>query len=118
MMPDHPNSPKVPVLGGIYGVKFSGRIYLKPTRINMITIDTFKITIILFTQEDSCVPRININDMSTTIKTAGKLIMPCSTEPSARVTLSKGVIKNSRGRPTPHDSNSFSRYPDQLDATV
>ena len=66
----------------------------------------------------SLVPRINSNDINTTITTAGRLATPWIRDPSARISASNGESANCRGNAQPSWSQNFTKYADQLTATV
>ncbi|MNH27193.1 hypothetical protein D3C72_728940 [compost metagenome] len=65
---------------------------------NTSTTATFKATIIPFTHADSFVPLINTKDIKTMMNTAGKLIIPETTVPSASVAVSKGDMVIDAGK--------------------
>src|SRR5690606_23128536 len=90
------------------GVWLAGLIKLQPNAIKISTTATLTTTRILFTKEDSSVPRINSSDNRHTIMMAGRLMMPPSQGPCIR--LCGSWMLNSR-------SNWF-RYGDQREATV
>jgi len=53
MMPLQPNSPKVPVLGGMNGVQFAEFTYNAPEAMTIRTTATLTMTMTLLTEADS-----------------------------------------------------------------
>src|SRR5690242_9545857 len=70
---------------------------------------TFRTTMMLLTLADSRIPRIRINDTTTTIATPGRLMRPAPWN---------GDVATLRGNVTPSVSSSAINVCDQLIATV
>ena len=77
-MPDQPYSPNTPVFWGTKGVRLSVFIYLKPIAINANTTIILSATIKSLNLELPAVPRMRINESTTTSKAAGTLKTPPS----------------------------------------
>ena len=77
-MPLKPNSPNVPVFGGMKGCQFSATIARMPTKMNVTTTPTLTKTISVFTFADSRIPTTRIAEMIRTMRKAGRLNRPAT----------------------------------------
>src|SRR4051812_44232829 len=89
-----------------------------PTAMNTNTTPTFKLTIMALISAEPFVPRMMILVTSTTIKAAGRLMMPRTTSPFAALEVSNGDRMSCGGRYKPNQERNLVKYCDQLIATV
>ena len=71
-MPLHPNSPKLPVLGGMNGVRCSGRMYAAPATMKTTSTDALMTTSTVFVLADSRIPRTSRPVTTRTMAAAGR----------------------------------------------
>ena len=81
--PDHPNSPNVPVLGGMNGRQLARWTYHRPATTNTIRTPIFTITMKLLNPADSRIPMTRIVVIARMMHTAGRFtIAPVACQPA------------------------------------
>src|SRR5438105_10724424 len=116
--PLHPNSPNLPVFGGMNGCQLAVLTYLMPNATKSTSTTTFTMTIVVLKPADSLMPTTRMAETASTISAAGTLNTPVTVLPSARATSDPGGPVSAAGMLTPISCIRLTNVPAQPTAIV
>src|SRR4051812_24259782 len=99
--PLQPNSPNLPVFGGMNGCQLARFTYAAPNTTNSTSTTTFTMTMMVLKPADSLMPTTRIAETASTMSAAGTLNTPVTVLPSASATSEPGGPVNAGGMLTP-----------------